>query len=148
MNSIDFSNHPVKKQNIDYFVHLVHIALSDGIISKNELDLLNRIGKKLGFEDNDISTIIGTANKTDYIPPYDLFDRFEQVYEIVKMTLVDGTIDKNEIRLASSFAAKSNFKENDIPGLLVLLISGIRQGKNEEELFEVYKNKRQFQKAI
>jgi hypothetical protein len=142
MNVIDCADHSKKKQNTDYFVHLVHIALADDIITRTERELLNRIGLRLGFSDLEIDTIIGSASKSDYIPPYELFDRFEQVYEIVKMTLADGVIDKNEIRLAGSFAAKSSFRENEIPGLLVLLISGIREGKNEEELFELYKKTR------
>jgi len=142
MNYTDVSDHSIKKQNIQYFVHLVRIAMADDIISKNELELLHRIGKKLGFTDPEIDNIIETTGKSDYIPPYELSERFEQVYEIVKMTLADGVIDKNEMRLASGFAVKSGFNENEIPGLLVLLINGIRQGKDEEELFEVYKKTR------
>ncbi len=139
MNNIDFSDHSIKKQNIDYFVHLVRIAKADDIISNPELELLNRIGKKLGFSDLAIDNLIESTGKSDYIPPYELFGRFEQVYEIVKMTLADGVIDKNEMRLASSFASKSNFKDDEIPNLLVMLINGIKQGKDEEDLFEQYK---------
>ena len=139
MNNIDFSDHSIKKQNIDYFVHLVRIAKADDIISNPELELLNRIGKKLGFSDLAIDNLIESTGKSDYIPPYELSGRFEQVYEIVKMTLADGVIDKNEMRLASSFASKSNFKDDEIPNLLVMLINGIKQGKDEEDLFEQYK---------
>jgi hypothetical protein len=78
----------------------------------------------------------------DYIPPYELSKRFDQVYEIVKMTLADGAISNSEMRLASGFAVKSGFSEREIPKLLVLLISGIKNGKDEESLFEVYKKER------
>lgn len=139
MKIMDYSNHPVKKQNIDYFVHLVRIAMADDIISNNEIELLHRIGKKLGFTDPEIDNLIKATGKSDYIPPYEFSKRFGQVYDIVKMTLADGVIDNNEMRLASSFATKSGFKESVIPKLLALLISGIRQGESEEELFEVYK---------
>ena len=138
MNLIEFSNHSIKRQNIEYFIHLVRIAMADDIISKTEMELLHRIGKKIGFTDIEIDNLIDTTGKSDYIPPTELSKRFEQVYDIVKMTLADGVIDKNEMRLASNFALKSDFKENEIPHLLVLLISGIKQGKNEEELFEEY----------
>jgi hypothetical protein len=59
--------------------------------------------------------LIATTDKSDYIPPYELSERFEQVYEIVKMMLADGVVDKNELRLASGFAVKSGFIENEIP---------------------------------
>jgi hypothetical protein len=139
MNLIDISNHSIKKDNIEYFVQLIRIAMADDIISNNENELLHRIGKKIGFTDPEIDNLIETTGKANFIPPYELSKRFEQVYDIVRMTLVDGVIDKSEMRLASNFAANSGFKESEIPNLLVLLISGIKQGKDDEELFEAYK---------
>jgi uncharacterized tellurite resistance protein B-like protein len=144
MNTSDYFDHPGKKQNKEYFVHLVRIAKADDIISNTELVLLHRIGKNLGFTDPEIDKLIETTGKSDYIPPYELAKRFDQVYEIVKMTLADGLIDKSEMRLASGFAIKSGFSENEIPNLLVLLIRGIKEGKDEEDLFEVYKKERKF----
>jgi uncharacterized tellurite resistance protein B-like protein len=144
MNISNIFDHPVKKQNIEYFTHLVRIAKADDTISKSEFELLHRIGHKLGFTDPEIDKLIESTGKSDYIPPYELSKRFDQVYEIVKMTLADGTIDKNEMRLASSFAIKSGFSEDEIPNLLVLLIHGLREGKDEEELFEIYKKERKF----
>jgi uncharacterized tellurite resistance protein B-like protein len=139
MSTINYEDHSVKKQNIDYYIYLVHIALADGFISNTEWALLNRIGQKLGFSDIEIDTIIDTARHSDYFPPYELSDRFAQVYEVVKMILADGVIDNNEMRLARSFAIKSSFREDEIPGLLVLLISGIKEGKDEDDLFEIYR---------
>ena len=144
MNLSNHFEHPAKKQNKEYFVHLVRIAKADDIITNSEMALLHRIGKKLGFTEPETHTLIDTTTKSDYIPPYELSKRFDQLYEIVKMTLADGTIDKGEMRLASSFAVKSGFNDNEIPHLLVLLISGIKEGKDEEELFEVYKKTRKF----
>ena len=138
MSHLDFFDHPQKKQNKEYFVHLVRIAKADDIMSQTELELLNRIGKNLGFTEPEINNLIETTGKSEYNPPYELSKRFDQVYEIVKMTLADGQIDNQEMRLASAFAVKSNFNENEIPSLLVLLIHGIRDGKDEEELFQVF----------
>jgi len=142
MNILDYFDHPQKKQNIEYFVHLVRVAMADGVITDTEIQLLNNIGHKLGFTDPEIAALIEVASKSDYIPPIQLSERFEQVYNIIKMTLADGVIDNNEMRLASSFAAKSGFNENEIPKLLVLLIRGIKEGKDEEDLFETYKKER------
>jgi len=142
MDNLNFPDHAIKKRNIEYFVHLVRIAKADDIISNSEFELLHRIGRKLGFTEPELDHLIETTSKSDYIPPYELSERFEQVYEIVKMTLADGIIDDNEIRLASGFAAKSGFTEDEIPKLLVLLISGIKEGKDDDELFDEYKKKR------
>ena len=142
METYEISDHSLKKQNTEYFVHLVRIAMADDFLYSPELALLYGTGKMMGLSDQEIDRLIETTGKSDYIPPYELSKRFEQVYGIVKMTLADGIIDKNEMRLATSFAIKSGFNENEIPKLLLLLINGIKQGIDEEELFEVYKKER------
>jgi len=147
MNLVEFSNHPIKRQNIDYFVQLVRIAIADDIISNNEKELLYRIGSKLGFTEPEIINLIETTGKSDFTPPHELSKRFDQVYTVVKMTMVDGTINSDEMRLASGFALKSYFNASEIPSLLVLLIRGIKQGKDEEELFELYKKQRKSEKG-
>lgn len=144
MNISNHFDHPAKKQNIEYFTHLVRIAKADDIISNNELALLHRIGKKLGLTEPETDKLIETTGKSEYIPPYELSKRFDQLYEIVSMTLADGSIDNNEMRLASGFAVKSGFHEDEIPDLLVLLIRGIKEGKDEEDLFDKYMKERRF----
>jgi hypothetical protein len=144
MNISDYFDHPIKRQNIEYFIHIVRIAKADDIVTNTELELLYRIGRKLGLTDPEIEKLIETTGKSDYIAPYELSKRFDQVYEIVKMTLADGAIDSNEMRLAKGFAVRSGFTETEIPNLLSLIIEGIKAGKDEEDLFEVYRKGRKF----
>jgi hypothetical protein len=139
MNIFNFFEHPGKKLNKDYFVQLVRSAKADDIIRNSELELLHSIGKKLGFTEPEINTLIATTDKSDYIPPYELSKRFDQVYEIVRMITADGEVDNSEMKLAEGFAIRSGFSEEEIPNLLALLIRGIKEGNDEEDLFEVYK---------
>jgi hypothetical protein len=128
MKTNDFSDHSLRKQNIEYFIHVVRVAKADDVITDSEMNLLHLLGKKMGYTDPEIDTLIIATNKSDYIPPYELFQRFEQLYGIVKMTVIS---------------------ENDIPRLLVLLISGIKQGDDEEDLFAIYrKQAKTFQETV
>jgi uncharacterized tellurite resistance protein B-like protein len=142
MDTHEHFEHQVKKDAREHFLHLIQIALADGIIDIAETEMLNRLGHKLGFEQSEISKLIESTRKSAYNPPYELSKRFEQVYDIVKMVLADGVIEKSEMQLANNFAAKSGFPENEIPRLLALLIRGIKEGKDEDELFEAYKSVR------
>ncbi len=142
METLDYLDYSVKQHNIEYFIHLVRIAKADDIVSTPELELLHRMGKMMSFEDTEIDQLIESTTKSDYLPPYELSRRFEQVYGMIKMALSDGNIDKNEMRLLTSFAIKSGFPENEIPKLLLLLISGIKQGNDEEDLFDKFKKNR------
>ena len=142
MSILNVFDHPGKNQNKEYFVQLVRSAKADDIIHNTELDLLHRIGSKLGFTEPEITNLIANTDKSDYIPPYELAKRFEQVYEIVGMIMADGKVDDNEMRLVTGFAVKSGFSDEEIPGMVSLLIKGKKEGKDEEELFEEYKKSR------
>lgn len=139
-NNDDSSENSINIAHTEYFVLLVRTALADEVISKNERKLLLQIGKKLGFTVAEADHLIKITIKSDYDPPTELDKRFEQIYEIVNMTLADGSFDENERRLASVFASKVGFDDNEIPAMIVLLLEGIRQGKNKAELFKEYQN--------
>jgi len=142
MITLEHFEHQIKKNAREHFSHLIQIALADGIIDINETKMLNRFGHKLGFSQHEIDHLIESTRKSAYNPPYELSKRFEQVYDIVKMVLADGVIDKSEMQLANNLAAKSGFPESEIPRLLAVLIRGIKEGKDDDELFETYKKTR------
>jgi uncharacterized tellurite resistance protein B-like protein len=142
MSIANVFDHSGKKQNKDYFIQIVRSAKADDIIHNSELELLHRIGTKLGFTEPEIKILIEETDKYDYIPPYELAKRFEQVYEVVGMIMADGKVDDNEKRIVKAFAVKSGFSDEEIPGLISLLIAGKKEGKDEEELFDQYKKAR------
>ncbi len=142
MNILEHFDHHVKKQDKEHFMNLMQVALADGIIDHTELEMLHRLGRKMGFTDPEINDLIESMTKTAYNPPYELSKRFEQIYNIMKIVLADEKIDRNEMHLANGLATKLGFNENEIPKLLIFLISGIKEGKDEEDLFETYKKER------
>jgi uncharacterized tellurite resistance protein B-like protein len=139
MKTHEHFEHQGKKDDKEHFTNLVQVALADGVIDDKELKMLYRFGNKVGLTEPEIINLIESTSKSAYNPPYELSKRFEQVYDIVKIVLADGVIDKNEMHLANVFAAKSGFHDDDIPNLLSHLIRGIKEGKDEEDLFETYK---------
>jgi hypothetical protein len=143
MKTNELKDQKTKKQNEDYLIHLIRIAKSDNTISDPELKLLQQLGIELGYTEHEIVDLIEITKMSDYNPPIEPAARFEQVYNIVRMALADGSIDKNEMRLASGFASQSGFSDTEIPGLLVLLLSGIREGKSAEDLFKSFKKRKE-----
>jgi uncharacterized tellurite resistance protein B-like protein len=142
MKTHEHFEHQSKKDDKEHFTHLVQVALADGIIDNTELKMLHRFGYKVGLTEPEIVDLIETTTKSAYNPPYEFSVRFQQLYDIIKMVLADGVIDKNEMHLANVFAIKSGFNDDEIPNLLVHLIRGIKEGLDEDDLFEAYKKKR------
>jgi len=142
MNFLEHFDHPSRKQDKEHFGHLIQIAMADGKIETSELEMLHRFGGKLGLTTQEVDDLLETSKKSAYVPPYEFEKRFGQLYDVIKMVFADGKIDNNEMRLATGIALKSGFTEQEIPVLLALLISGIKNGDNEEDLFDLYKKRR------
>ncbi|MDD2305614.1 MAG: hypothetical protein PHP53_13015 [Prolixibacteraceae bacterium] len=142
MNFLEQFDHPSRKQDKEHFGHLIQIAMADGKIETSELEMLHKFGGKLGLTTQEVDDLLETSKKSAYVPPYEFEKRFGQLYDVIKMVFADGKIDNNEMRLATGIALKSGFTEQEIPVLLALLISGIKNGDNEEDLFDLYKKRR------
>ena len=142
MNFLEHFDHPSRKQDKEHFGHLIQIAMADGKIETSELEMLHRFGSKLGLTAPEVDDLLETSKKSAYIPPYELSKRFGQLYDVIKMVYADGQINNNEMRLATGLALKSGFAEEEIPVLLALLISGIKNGDDEDDLFDLYKKRR------
>jgi len=142
MKFLEHFDHPEKKQDKEHFSHLIQMALVDGKIDDAELKMLYRVGNRLGFTNPEIDDLLDTTKSLAYTPPYEFSKRFAQMYDVVKMVLADGKIDNNEMRFTTSLAIKSGFTEQEIPILLTLLINGVKNGEDEEDLFDLYKKRR------
>ena len=142
MKFLEHFDHPERKQDKEHFIHLIQIALADGNLEDEELKMLERMGSKLGLTKPEIDDLLAANNQSSYIPPYELSKRFEQLYDVVKMVFADGKIDDNEMRLANGLALKSGFAEEDIPLLISVLVDGIKNGDDQDDLFALYKKRR------
>lgn len=137
MKNIDSSNKS-KPRETEHFIQLIRIAFSNNILSRNERDLLYRMGGRLGFSVFEVESLIERTVNSDYIPPDNPSIRFEHAYDLIKMTLADGSMDRDEMKLVNGYLAKTGFKESEIPRLLLLLLKGIKENKSREDLFKIY----------
>jgi hypothetical protein len=127
-----------KKLHTEHFKQLIRIAFSNGIISRAERELLYRTGGKLGFSVAEVESLTEHTVNSDYVPPDDLKVRFGHAYDLIRMTLADGKIDKNEMKLVSGYIEKTGFRENELPRMILLLLKGIKDNRSMEELFAIY----------
>ncbi len=141
MNFSDFITHTGKRINKEHFIHLVQVSKADGTINPSELKLLHKEGKKFGLTDPEIDTLIRNEDRHSYIPPYSLRDKFDQLYNVAGMILADETITEGERKLLNRYAIEAGFNDKTIPKLIDLLITGIKNGDDEETLLKEFKKK-------
>ncbi len=139
---LNYFDHHDKKASNEHFLHLIQVANADGVVDKSESELLHRIGKRLGFTDPEIDELILKRDPAGSPLRYELEERFHQLYDVVAMALADGVLFKNEINMIKRLAVASSFSEADAELLLNLLVNGIKYNKSEDELFQVFKQKK------
>jgi uncharacterized tellurite resistance protein B-like protein len=116
-----------RTQDKGHFKNLVLIANADGIITTEENDLLVRIGKEIGLDQDQMNEIINNPSQFSIIPPVSKVERFEQIVELIKMIQADGEINEHESRLLESLALALGFKsidQVDVKKILELLAKG------------------------
>lgn len=141
---MDFTNyfeHHGKKIDKAHFVHLIQVAKADGKIEAAETEFLHRVGKRFGFTDPEIDKLISVEDSQIYTPPFELQKKFDQMYDVVAMLLADEVITDGEMNIARKFAVAAGFHDDEIERLLELLIDGLRNNLDEDDLFASYKKK-------
>lgn len=144
MSFTDFITDNGKRVNKESFIHLIQVAMADGGIDSNELALLHRFGRRFSLSDHEVDVLIKAESTHFYSPPHELEKRFEHLYNAVEIILVDNQISLEEKNLFKKLAITASFSDETIPRLFDLLVEGIREDKDEQELFEKFRKARFF----
>jgi uncharacterized membrane protein YebE (DUF533 family) len=111
-----------RNENQEYFKHLVAIALHDGLLDKQEVILLCKIGAKLGLGASIIQDLIHAYSPHKILSlPKDNQERFDQLYDVICIMLADEEITEEECDFCMKLAKRLGFK-SDIVGELVRII--------------------------
>jgi uncharacterized tellurite resistance protein B-like protein len=140
MNFSDFITHHGKRVNKDAFINLVQISTADGKITKDELELLHKEGRKFGLTDPEIDKLIQTEKDHHYHSPYSLEEKFEHLYNIAKMILADEVVTEGEKKLLKRFVIEAGFEDSKIDDIIKLLLDSIKENTEEEALFRKFKS--------
>ena len=100
--------------------NLVTIAMADGRLDQEEWDLLMRIARHLGMEEEEIKNIKNGFEKTDFVPPKKYEDKVQQVRDLVAIMMIDGEINEKELELCKKAAVRLKIP----PELVDEMISG------------------------
>lgn len=120
--------------------NLVSIANLDGNFSLGEKRLIFQIGKKNGLSNDKLKSIIKSDKPIKFKVPDNDSARFDQVFDLVEMLLVDGTTNENEIEVCIEIAEKLGFRKAIVGVLVRKLIMGLQGGKTKEELKDESRN--------
>lgn len=141
MNFTDFITSSGKRINKEYFLNLIQVSKTDGVIDAPELEFLHKEGKKFGLTDPEIDRLISSESHHQYVSPYSLTEKFEHLYKVTEMILADDIVRESEMRMLRKFAVEAGFSDTMVDGLLEILLNGVARGDDEETLLSEFRKK-------
>jgi uncharacterized tellurite resistance protein B-like protein len=118
--------------------NLIEIAIADGRFTDDENELLIAIALRNGITKARIEKIRANPASVPFEVPKQEKEKFNQMYDLVHMMVVDKSIHSEELRLCEIFASKFGFIRNWIPGLIETIKQNIQNGNNSEQTYERY----------
>ena len=85
------------KRNISHFANMVKVAVSDNVITREEMELLEKIAKKFNIDKDKFKEILKNPDKIPTIAYLDCEERIERLYDLLKMISADHKTAKSEV---------------------------------------------------
>lgn len=121
-----------KREDLSHLQLLVTLAMSDGALDKSELKFISHIAVQRGIPKDQFLAIFRDPTIISYVKPSSDASRLINLYEMVMLMMIDGDIDKNEIRVCVATARALGFKAEVVSLLVEVLIKQIAEGIAKE----------------
>ena len=121
---IGFFEHQQVKYKKQHLKNLVALAYVDGELHQSERSLLYTVGEKYGLKGWQIAKIVENGGTLELDMPDDPGLRLDQIYDLVRMMLVDNVLQKSEMSLCEHVATNAGFKRELIKTILLLIGRG------------------------
>ncbi|MCU0417231.1 MAG: TerB family tellurite resistance protein [Cytophagaceae bacterium] len=118
----------------NYLLSLVKLAKADGFVSDAEFDLLIKIGKRQGMSQAEVIELMEDAEEFFYRVPTTDTERFDQLFDMVELMMVDGRIDEKEKTFIIQVAEKMGVRPAVSWILINNLIEGIKAKSKKKSL--------------
>ena len=128
-----------KQRNRDHFASIVRIALSDGVISKEEEAFINRTAINLEIEEQEVETIKANLDNYPINPPSTEQRRLERLYDLARMVFADKIADQEEKKIMNRLIIGLGFPYEEAEDVINHSFEQIQKGSDEDEFVASFK---------
>ena len=128
-----------KQRNRDHFASIVRIALSDGVISKEEEAFINRTAINLEIEEQEVETIKANLDSYPINPPPTEQRRLERLYDLARMVFADQIADQAEKKIMNRLIIGLGFPHEEAEDVINHSFEQILKGSDEDEFIASFK---------
>jgi hypothetical protein len=116
-----------------HFAHLCQLALADAFVTKDELEYLTKLYTHYGLSQEEFNSIMDNAFAIPFAAPEKTILRLEQLYDLVRMVLIDESIDERKVKLCVEVAQKLGFQAHIVGDLIKALVN-VEEETGEDKL--------------
>ena len=117
-----------------HFLNLFSLAISDALVTPEEIELLYKIGTEKGVSKDDIDFLIDNPHKVKFVKPVSIDDTIEQLFDFCRMILADQRVDVREIMFFKSLATHFDITEIQAEKILEIFVDGLKLGEEKSSL--------------
>ena len=102
---------------------LVHLSKVDKFVASEESELIHKIGKRNGMNEDEIENIIDNPRPLQNLKNLPPDEKFSYLFDIIQLMKVDGKIYQTEIEFCEKVAIKLGYKPGVIADLSAYIYS-------------------------
>jgi len=106
-------------RNLAHFSSIVNLASIDGVLSKDEEILINRLAVKLDISEADFEEIMKDPTKHPVKSSNSVKERLERIHDLFRIIFSDHKIDKKEYLLIRKYAIGLGYTPEQAEELIV-----------------------------
>ena len=114
MSISDLFDSGFRNRNKGHFSAIVRVALSDGTISKEEKQFLDKLAIKLEISQAEYEEILENPLKYPVNPPLMHTHRLERLYDLARMVYADAILGEKQHDLLTRFALALGFTAGNV----------------------------------
>ncbi len=118
MSISDLFDSGFKNRNKGHFSAIVRVALSDGDITVEEREFIDKLAKNLEISADEYEEIMENPMKYPINPPYLYIHRLERLYDLARMVYADHVLGPKQKDILIKFALALGFT----PGNVVYIV--------------------------
>jgi len=103
-----------QKRNISHFANIVRIAISDREITSEEIEFLEKVGRKYNISEEQFKEIVKFPNRIPTVAHLDCIERIERLFDLLTMVKADHHIEMEEIAVLRKIVTGLAFPLKDV----------------------------------
>lgn len=114
MSISDLFDSEFKARNKGHFSAIVRVAMSDGDLSAEEKDFLDKLAIRLEITPEEYEEILENPLKYPINPPYSHVQRLERLYDLSRMVYADHILGPKQKEVLTRFALALGFTPGNV----------------------------------